>query len=80
MIYIIVVGCDTCPGKRYNDGCNECFCMDGEAVCTKKFCKVPKQPFCRPNCNGVNCPTPVCGKRQRKIKPRGSCCEICVDS
>ena len=81
LINACLVGCNTCPGLRYNDGCNECFCDEnGNSICTKKFCRFPRQPFCRENCNTVDCAVPKCGPKQRRIKPRGSCCEICVDS
>ena len=76
---IILVGCDTCPSGRYNDGCNDCFCINnGEPVCTKKFCKNPTQPFCITNCDNIVCPILNCRRKQIKIKKPGECCETCI--
>merc|ERR1712106_1024075 len=48
-------------GDSWNDGCNNCFCSNGHAVCTEKSC-VPALDACEdisPNCaiNADQCHT-----------------------
>lgn len=39
------VNCETCDGSFF-DGCNECRCMNGMAMCTRKFCMEPEEAYC----------------------------------
>ena len=80
-IYIILVGCDTCPTGEYNDGCNECSCDEnGNIRCTERECITLNEPFCKPDCSAVLCSNRVCPAGQTKIVPAGECCPTCIDN
>ena len=40
-------GC-TCPGGKFNDGCNDCTCDKEKGLtCTLKYCDTPEKAYCK---------------------------------
>ena len=79
------VGCTQpeCPQgcSRYFDGCNECICEDGRAMCTKKFCAEPTAFVCRdeePDEPEYNCRTREVWSPEKRewccVNERIGCC------
>ena len=75
------IGCDTCP-NGFNDGCNECECVNGEPVCTQKLCQHFGEAYCQPDCHGVTCDSNqlICGSDEIAVTLPGQCCQECVQS
>mmetsp|Transcript_19983 Transcript_19983/g.47692 ORF Transcript_19983/g.47692 Transcript_19983/m.47692 type:complete len:507 (+) Transcript_19983:50-1570(+) len=73
--------CQACATGEYNDGCNDCKCLDdGSVDCTDWRCfwqGIPKCSEEEPDCSAVSCIVPECKEGQVPIVPKGECCPQC---
>lgn len=88
-------GCRTTDGRLVpngssflsSDGCNTCFCTDGNIGCTERACISPTTPPptpppttippATPNCGLILCDWPICPDNAQPITLPGHCCPSC---
>merc|ERR1712154_82487 len=77
------VGCVTCDGGSFYDGCNTCSCSDdGLTICTLRYCEpaAMEEPYCyNPDCDDIACAAVACEDTQIETTLAGECCSSCVE-